>query len=89
MVEHSGLVTWSVAGATLAAIADEIRSRPGVEMVVPFGAALHVSGTDATRLKQSLEPYFGRSGLVWMRTEAGLEDVFIRLMDEARDNFER
>jgi len=89
MVERSGLVTWSMAGTTLASLADEIRSRPGVEMVVSFGAALHVSGTDAARLEQSLQPYFGRSDVTWMQIEPGLEDVFIRLMVEARDNFER
>ncbi len=89
MVEQSGLATWSVAGATLASLADEIRNKPGVEMVVPFGAALHVSGTDAARLEESVQPYFGRSDLAWARTEPGLEDVFIKLMDAARDNFER
>jgi ABC-2 type transport system ATP-binding protein len=78
-----------VAGATLASLADEIRDRPGVEMVVPFGAALHVSGTDAARLEAALAPYFGRSELIWTRAEPGLEDVFIKLMDQARDNFER
>jgi ABC-2 type transport system ATP-binding protein len=89
MVEGSGLVTWSLAGTTLASLVHEIRSLPGVDMVVSFGAALHVSGTDAARLEQSLRPYFGRSDLAWTQIEPGLEDVFISLMVEARDNFER
>jgi ABC-2 type transport system ATP-binding protein len=89
MVERSGLVTWSVVAKELANLADELHSKPGVAMVVSFGAALHVSGTDAVRLEQSLEPYFARSDLAWEHTEPGLEDVFIKLMDEARDNFER
>ncbi|MBL8540688.1 MAG: ABC transporter ATP-binding protein [Betaproteobacteria bacterium] len=89
MVEQSRLVTWSVAGAGLASLAAELRARPGIEMVVPFGSALHVSGTDAGRLEAGLAPYLGRSDLTWSRAEPGLEDVFIRLMDEARDNFER
>lgn len=89
MVERSALVTWSVAGAALATLATELRERPGIEMVVPFGSALHVSGTDAARLEAGIAPYVGRPGLSWSRAEPGLEDVFIRLMDEARDNFER
>jgi ABC-2 type transport system ATP-binding protein len=89
MVEHSGLVTWSVVGKDLAILAGELRSKPGVAMVVSFGAALHVSGIDAAQLEQSLQPYFARPDLTWERTEPGLEDVFIKLMDEARDNFER
>jgi ABC-2 type transport system ATP-binding protein len=89
MVQRSGLVTWSVSGPKLAGVAAELRGRPGVEMVVPFGAALHVSGTDAARLEAGLAPYFGRADLAWTRAEPGLEDIFIKLMDEARDNCER
>ncbi len=88
MVERSGLVTWSVVGKEPAKLADELRSQPGVTMVVPFGATLHVSGTDEARLEKSLQSYFARSDLAWERAEPGLEDVFINLMDAARDNFE-
>ncbi len=88
MVEQSRLVTWSVSGAALASLSSEIREHAGVEMVVPFGSSLHVSGTDAARLEAALAPYFGRQDLDWNQVEPGLEDVFIRLMDEARDNFE-
>src|SRR6266702_5788781 len=46
VVRSSGLATWQVAGAGVAALANELRKRPGIEMVVPFGAVLHVSGVD-------------------------------------------
>jgi ABC-2 type transport system ATP-binding protein len=89
MIARSGLVTWSVCGADLSPLARELRALPGVAMVVPFGAALHVSGTDGAQLEASLDPYLARPGLSWSQSEPGLEDVFIRLMERARDNFER
>src|SRR6266702_6087425 len=46
VVRRSGLSTWQVTGADVMLLADELRARRGVEMVVPFGAVLHVSGVD-------------------------------------------
>ena len=72
MVEHSGLVTWSVVGKDLAILAGELRSKPGVAMVVSFGAALHVSGIDAARSSRASQPYFAtaRSHVATHRTGA-------------------
>jgi ABC-2 type transport system ATP-binding protein len=55
---------------------------PGVLHVVPFGNALHISGTDAAALSAALAPYRAQPELQWSLTEAGLEDVFIQLMQE-------
>ena len=82
LVARSGLSTWSAQGANLAALAGELRSLPGVEMVVPFGNTLHVSGTDAARLDAVLAPFRAVPGLTWSRVDAGLEDVFIQLMGQ-------
>ena len=86
VVKAAGLTTWEVAGPDLWALAEQIRHQPGVEQVVAFGATLHVSGRDAARLRGSLGQ--------WMtgahhgeQIESGLEDVFISLMETARDNF--
>jgi ABC-2 type transport system ATP-binding protein len=38
------LTTWSVEGPDLAKLAESLRGQPGIEQVVPFGSALHVSG---------------------------------------------
>jgi len=89
VVDSSGLTTWLVRGNDLSALAAELRKTPGVDMVAPFGAALHVSGVNATLLEQGLAPYQNRSDLAWTSTQPGLEDVFIQLMDRASDNFER
>jgi ABC-2 type transport system ATP-binding protein len=57
-------------------------------MVVPFGSTLHVSGTDAHALDDALAPFRSRPGTEWTPAQPGLEDVFIRMMDEAPDNFD-
>ncbi len=87
VIAQSGLSTWEIGGSDLAGLAAELARLPGVEMAAPFGASLHVSGSDAARLEHSLAPYGERSGLVLRRSEPSLEDVFIHLMATATDNF--
>jgi ABC-2 type transport system ATP-binding protein len=80
VVRSAGLSTWSVEGEGLMDLAPRLRALPGVEMVVPFGASLHVSGTDAAALERSLAALDGRPSLSVRRVDASLEDVFIHLM---------
>ncbi len=56
---------------------------PGADMVVPFGAALHASGTDADALAASVRRVAQAHGLKAEAIEPGLEDVFIHLMRRA------
>jgi ABC-2 type transport system ATP-binding protein len=86
VVKTAGLTTWEVAGENLPALADKIRSRPGVEQVVAFGTTLHVSGRDAEKLHASVAPFMTEAQR-WTKIESGLEDVFISLMETAKDNF--
>ena len=79
----SGLSTWVVAGADLMQLAEALQRLPGIAQVVPFGDALHVSGTDAAQLATALAPYQTRADLTWTQTQPGLEDVFIQLVTEA------
>jgi ABC-2 type transport system ATP-binding protein len=88
VVAASQLTTWEARGPGLFELARELRSLPGVAMAVPFGQVLHVSGTDSEALERALAPVRARSGLAWRRTEPGLEDVFIKMMDRAPDNYE-
>jgi ABC-2 type transport system ATP-binding protein len=88
VVAHSRLATWSVSGEGLAELARELRSRPGVAMVAPFGNTLHVSGVDEDALERTVAAYRGRPGLEWRRTIPGLEDAFIHFLRDARDNFQ-
>jgi ABC-2 type transport system ATP-binding protein len=87
IVRASGLTTWSVSGPGLDQLAPRLRSRPGVSTVVPFGTTLHVSGPNASALEQAIAPELGRSELHWSRLDASLEDVFVKLMNDAADNY--
>jgi len=63
VIAEAGLATWELEGANLMSLATELRALPGVEMVAPFGTALHVSGTDRARLERSLAPIATRPGV--------------------------
>jgi ABC-2 type transport system ATP-binding protein len=64
------------------ALADQLRKLPGVEQVVPMGNMYSVSGQDGTRIGQSLATL---PGLRFEQVDTGLEQVFIRLMDNVQD----
>ncbi len=80
------LSTWMVTGPDLRTLADDLRGRPGVEQVVAFGTTLHVSGRDATQLETAIAAVRDPRH-EWKKIRSGLEDVFISLMDQAKDNF--
>jgi ABC-2 type transport system ATP-binding protein len=83
VVAGAKLHTWAIEGANLAAVAAELRAAPGADMVVPFGARLHVSGTDADALAKAVSAAAARRGLTANAVDPGLEDVFIHLMRRA------
>jgi ABC-2 type transport system ATP-binding protein len=82
VVRSSGLVTWNATGSGIAEAATALREAPAVESLAVFGAALHVSGTDAPALETALAPWRGRDDITWARTAPTLEDVFIHLLSE-------
>jgi ABC-2 type transport system ATP-binding protein len=86
VVKSTALTTWEVTGTNLPALAEKIRGSPGVEQVVAFGTALHVSGRDAEKLRASVNRLMTGEHH-WTQIQSGLEDVFISLMDTAKDNF--
>jgi ABC-2 type transport system ATP-binding protein len=91
VIANSHLTTFTVGatnGENLTGLAGELKERPGVDMVAPFGTSLHVSGRDAAALEAAIAPYRGRSDLDWEPAAPSLEDVFIDLMGHARDNFQ-
>ncbi len=86
VLANARLTTWSVTGPDLLALAEKLRGRPGVEQVVAFGTTLHVSGRDAAALDAArLTVRDPRH--TWEQIPSGLEDVFISLMETAKDNF--
>jgi ABC-2 type transport system ATP-binding protein len=86
VIDEAGLTTWSVSGPQLNQIAAALRGRDGVEQVVAFGNTLHVSGRNADQLDAAINSIRDEAH-TWTRTRPGLEDVFISLMEGARDNF--
>lgn len=86
VVHGAGLSTVAVTGPDLMPAAQALGQEPGILTVAPFGTALHVSADDPEVLKR----VFAQPRFAQLRTEPiepGLEDVFIRLMQQARDNF--
>lgn len=95
VIANSHLATFTVSatnGENLSPLAGELTGRAGIAMVAPFGNSLHVSGRDAPALEAAIAPYRDRQGpfqgLVWQRAAPSLEDVFINLMGQAKDNFQ-
>jgi ABC-2 type transport system ATP-binding protein len=79
------LTTWAIHGDRLTELQQELRPQPGVEQTVTFGDVLHVSGTDADRLQQTMLAA-ASSGRRAEKIETGLEDVFIHLMSESESH---
>ncbi|HLL28444.1 MAG TPA: ABC transporter ATP-binding protein [Xanthobacteraceae bacterium] len=88
VIEQSKLTTYTVSGDNLAHLQSDLDAKLGVDMVAPFGTSLHVSGRDAAKLEAAIKPYRADKKLKWERTEPSLEDVFIDLMKQSRDNFQ-
>jgi len=85
LIAGAGLVTWSLEGPALAAIARALRASDALN-VASFGTALHVSAASAAALGAALAPYRG-TGIAITPVATSLEDVFIALMQRSQDNF--
>jgi ABC-2 type transport system ATP-binding protein len=86
VLEQTKLTTYEVSGEKLHLLAEKIRGKSGVEQVVAFGSTLHVSGRDGEKLRASVQPFMNGE-FQWKQIASGLEDVFISLMNTAKDNF--
>ncbi|MBI2315779.1 MAG: ABC transporter ATP-binding protein [Betaproteobacteria bacterium] len=81
------LSTWEVSGpaARLAELAAKLRGRAGVSHVTAFGHALHVTGEEEAALEAAIAPFANEADLLWSKAQAGIEDVFIHLMENVSD----
>ncbi|WP_293810351.1 ABC transporter ATP-binding protein [uncultured Bosea sp.] len=85
VVKGSGLVTYVVHGVLKPPQIRALSAAEGVEQVAPFGAALHVVGTDRRKLEAALEPLKSDAGIKVEPGETSLEDVFIKFMTGAQE----
>jgi ABC-2 type transport system ATP-binding protein len=88
VVTNAGLTTYVIEGDGLNEVAAALEGRPGVEQIAPFGATLHVVGSDAKLLAQSLADIAKREGVEVRPGETSLEDVFIQFMAGSKDNMQ-
>ncbi len=86
VIADSGLHTWSATGPNLQGVVSRLKGKPGIEQLVPFGTALHISGLDPARLEESIRPERTKE-TAWEKIPSSLEDVFIHLMESSHDNF--
>ncbi len=82
VVAQAGLATLVVETERPGELAVRLRGQPGVEQVAPFGASLHVTGRDRAAMHAAL----ARAGAEGREIETSLEDVFIQMMGQSRDN---
>jgi ABC-2 type transport system ATP-binding protein len=88
VIAASRLAVFSVSGEGLARLVAELEKKPGVDSVAPFGASLHVAGQDRVALEAAIAPYRNDPKLEWTTIDPSLEDVFIGLMGQAKDNMQ-
>jgi ABC-2 type transport system ATP-binding protein len=87
VVRNAGLTTFVVQGPRLDQVAAALGGRPGVDQVAPFGATLHVVGSDRQALQAALaDVEKEHQGVTVTPGETSLEDVFIQFMSGSKDN---
>jgi len=86
VVRNAGLTTFVIEGPRLDEVTAALEGRPGVEQVAPFGATLHVVGSDKQLLDKALEDIRVMPGVTVAPGETSLEDVFIQFMAKSKDN---
>ena len=87
VVRNAGLTTFVLQGPRLDQVQAALEGKPGIDQVAPFGATLHVVGSN----KQALEAALAHvekehKGVTVTPGETSLEDVFIQFMAGSKDN---
>ena len=86
MLRDAGLATVVLDGAGVAEAARRLRGMAGVDQVAAYGTTLHVIGRDRAALLRAATAVADQTGTRLTEAASNLEDVFIQLMGEARDN---
>lgn len=86
LIAGTGLATCEISGPGLIGLAKALRDNPKIRTVASFGTTLHVSAASREDLDAALAAHSG-GGMNVKKVDANLEDVFIALMQGAKDNF--
>jgi ABC-2 type transport system ATP-binding protein len=88
VVRDAALTTLVLSGANIKAAAEALHGSPGVDQIAPFGTSLHVVGRDGITLKTTVDQIAQRTGVTVAAAETSMEDVFIQLMGQSKDNMQ-
>ncbi|MDR2016993.1 MAG: ABC transporter ATP-binding protein [Burkholderiales bacterium] len=84
IVAAQKLFTWAIKGEiadeSLTRLSGMLTNKPGVLQTAAFGNVLHVTGRDPAMLEKTLRETLVGLPYEMVRTETGLEEVFIHLM---------
>ena len=86
IIDKSGLYTFVAEGPGVRELMERLRGKPGADHVAYFGNALHLSGGNLDQLKALIASDGDKTGITWSQARPNLEDVFIHLMDQSKDN---
>jgi ABC-2 type transport system ATP-binding protein len=86
VVDSQALAGFEVRGPDLIRYAALLHGLPGIEQITAFGSTLHVTGHDAKALQTTAERKQKEDTHRWVPIRAGLEDVFISLMEAAEED---
>jgi ABC-2 type transport system ATP-binding protein len=87
VISSTGLAAASVTGGGEPRLIARLKALPGVETATAMGNDAHVAGGDAAALADALDRLKAEGGIDWRPESPNLEDAFIHLMAQSRDNF--
>jgi len=86
IIEEQKLFTFAAYGDGLMGLSERLKKEDGVAQTVMFGQALHISGRDENGVANALKKLSG-DNIRFEKIETSLEDVFIYIMRNSKDNF--
>lgn len=86
IIEEQKLFTFAAYGEGLMGLSERLKKEEGVAQTVMFGQALHISGKDENGVANALKKVSG-DNIRFEKIETSLEDVFIYIMRNSKDNF--
>ena len=87
VIDSVALTTWQARGPHLAKLAQQLKSNPIFDQVAIFGETLHVSAHNKKALESAIKSLKTAQNYEWSPIQSELEDAFIYLVSQVKDNF--